>query len=104
MNFLLNDCVKVKSFYGTKTSSNEVSQKQDYWKLINNIGKIIRKREITYLAFSDSELQLLVQFTDEVNNYDLSCHNEERNSFWIPDSDLELISTEDRDKGVRSKL
>lgn len=94
MNFLLNDCVKVESFYGTKASANEVSLKQNYWKLINHTGKVIRKREIAHLALSQIELQLLVQFDDEVEKYDLSCHNEEKNSFWILHSDLELVSTE----------
>lgn len=89
MNFLLNRCVKVESFYGTKTSPNEVGEKHNYWKLINHIGKVIRKREISHLAFSKSETQLLVQFTDEIDEYYLSCHNEEKNSFWILHSDIE---------------
>ncbi|WP_024953479.1 hypothetical protein [Sulfurospirillum arcachonense] len=93
MNFLRNDYVKVKSFLGTKTSINEVGVKQNYWKLINHCGKVLRKREIAHLAFSESELQLLVQFGDEVDKYNLSYHNEEKNSFWILHSDLELVST-----------
>ncbi len=92
MNFLLNDCVKMESFFGTKVCS-EVGIKQNYWKLISHTGKVIRKREITHLASNGSELQLLVKFGDEVDKYNLSCHNEEKNAFWILDSDLELIST-----------
>lgn len=91
MNFLLNDCVKVESYYGTTSSPNEVSIKQDYWKLINHIGKVIRKRKITHQALSKNELQLLVQFDDEIDAYSLSSHNEEKNSFWILHSDLELV-------------
>lgn len=93
MNFLLNKQVKVESYYGAQTSSNEVGIKQNYWKLIGYIGKVIRKREIAHLTFNDIQLQLLVQFGDEVNDCNLSSPNEEKNSFWILYSDLEVLST-----------
>ncbi|MBE0496874.1 MAG: hypothetical protein IBX45_10710 [Campylobacterales bacterium] len=95
MHYLLNHSVRVATFYGTKIPSHEVGLKRNYWKLINHVGKVIRKREIAHLAFAKSELQLLVQFGSEVDKYFLSCHNEEKNSFWIPYSDVELVSAED---------
>ncbi|DAB31529.1 MAG TPA: hypothetical protein CFH79_08705 [Sulfurospirillum sp. UBA11407] len=91
MHCLVDHYVRVMTFCGTKTPFEEVGLRQNYWKLINHIGKVIRKREIAHLALSKSQLQLLVQFGDEVDKYNLSSYNEEKNSFWIPYQDLELV-------------
>lgn len=95
MDNLINHYVKVVSFQGTKSPSIDVGLRQNYWRLINHVGKVIRKREISHLAFSNSQLQLLVKFGDDIDKYFLSCYNEERNSFWIPYSDIEVVSAQE---------
>lgn len=91
MGFSIDDTVKLESFLGTRTPPHHVSQRQDYWKLVGHCGRILRQRKIARMAFEESELQLLVQFGDEVDGYGLHSHNEEKNSFWIVSSDLSLV-------------
>jgi len=90
MNFYINDIVRLKSFFGTTTKDDDIQDNEDYWKLIGLSGKIINVRENPHSAFPDKGLQVLVHFFKDLDNYNLICHNSEKNSLWIFETDLDL--------------
>jgi len=88
MEFSVNDIVTLKSFLGTETAEIEIDEAENYWKLLNISGKIIQKKEHVHPAFPEKGLQVLVCFFDDLQKFNLVCHNEIPNSLWIFQSDL----------------
>lgn len=63
MHIEKNSSIRMKSFLGTLKSKNEVYERDNYWKLIGEKGKVI----------------------DDVEN-----HNPIKNSLWMRKIDLEV--------------
>ncbi|MDP1800410.1 MAG: hypothetical protein Q8L81_03610 [Bacteroidota bacterium] len=62
----------------------EVTDNENYWKLIGEKGKIIDDREI-------NDGRVLVLFENDLNYFGVENHNPVKNSLWIKKSDLKLI-------------
>ena len=88
MNFSIGDIVILKSFLGTNVAQEDIDEKENYWKLIGSKGRIIEKKEKVHPAFPEKGLQVLVQFSKDLKELNLICHNKTPNSLWIFQSDL----------------
>lgn len=75
--------VKLKTFLGTVKSSKKVEERENYWKLIGERGKVIDDTEI-------NDERVLVLFDKNLNEFKVENHNPIKNSLWIKKSDLEL--------------
>lgn len=75
--------VKLKTFLGTVKSSKKVKERENYWKLIGERGKVIDDTEI-------NDGRVLVLFDKNLNEFKVENHNPIKNSLWIKKSDLEL--------------
>ncbi|MDQ1160632.1 hypothetical protein QE422_001000 [Chryseobacterium sp. SORGH_AS 447] len=75
--------VKLKTFLGTVKSSKKVEERENYWKLIGERGKVIDDTEI-------NDGRVLVLFSKNLNEFKVENHNPIKNSLWIKKSDLEL--------------
>lgn len=75
--------VKLKTFLGTLTSSKKIEERENYWKLIGEKGKVIDDTEI-------NNGRVLVLFDKNLNEFGVENHNPIDNSLWIKKSDLEL--------------
>ncbi|KQR93256.1 hypothetical protein ASG01_08645 [Chryseobacterium sp. Leaf180] len=83
MRFGKNTPVKIKSFLGTLKSVEKVEDRENYWKLIGEKGKVIGQTEII-------DGRVLVIFDKNLNEFGVENHNPVKNSLWIKMSDLEL--------------
>lgn len=83
INMKIGNRVKLKTFNGTLISDDDCSPHEDHWKLIGQIGCIVQN--------SSEKNRLLVQFEEDVNSFELECHNVIKNSLWILESDLTEI-------------
>jgi len=75
--------VKLKTFLGTLTPSNRIEERENYWKLIGQSGKVIDDTE-------NGNGRVLVFFNRNLNEFGVENHNPIDNSLWIKKSDLEL--------------
>jgi len=89
-HFKCGDKVLLKSFHNTIHAPKDIDDTENYWKLIESIGKIISNEKRTHPAFLDMGKRVLVKF-DDLEKYGLCCHNEIPNSIWIFLSDLTFI-------------
>lgn len=89
MKHKVNDRIKIKSFFGTKNSDSKVDDSENYWKLIGESGKIIKIKSSPHPAFLDKGIQVLIQFDEDLNKLGLEAHNEEKNSLWFFQNDIE---------------
>ena len=81
--------VKLISFNGTLKPDDDCMPSENYWRLINSMGRIIQdpNKEAMYSNVSGKP-RLLVQFEDNVMLSGLECHNNIENSLWILNTDL----------------
>lgn len=75
--------VKLKTFLGTATASKSIEEREIYWKLIGQSGKVIDDTE-------NGNGRVLVLFNRNLNEFGVENHNPVENSLWIKKSDLEL--------------
>lgn len=75
-----NKSVRLKSFLGTTEPKRGTIQRENYWKLIGEEGKIIDEKE--------NEDRVLILFKSNLDDYHLENHNPIKNSLWIKKSDL----------------
>tara|TARA_R110001592_G_scaffold9723_3_gene51442 strand:+ start:930 stop:1190 length:261 start_codon:yes stop_codon:yes gene_type:complete len=80
--------IRLVSFNGTVNPDSNIDERENFWKLLNEIGTII------YLAhekkFPNSN-RVLIKFDSDLKSLGLECHNDEPNSLWILKSDLKEI-------------
>ena len=74
--------IKLKTFLGTLSSVDNVDKREDYWKLIGEIGTVIDDTEIV-------NGRVMVLFKRNLDELGLENHNSIPNSLWIRLSDLE---------------
>jgi len=77
-----NKVVILKTFLGTKTPRKETLERENYWKLIGQEGKIIDDH--------GANDRVLVLFESSLDDYKLENHNSVKNSLWIKTTDLEF--------------
>ncbi len=84
--------VKLISFNGTLKPDDDCMPSENYWRLINSMGRIIQdpNKEGLYSTVSGNP-RLLVQFEEDVISLGLVCHNSIENSLWILETDLTEI-------------
>jgi len=78
-----NTHVRIKSFLGTLTPSKNISDDENYWKLIGEKGIVIDDVEI-------NNDRVLVLFDNSLDDFNLINHNPVKNSLWIKKTDLEI--------------
>ncbi|GKS97660.1 hypothetical protein [Acidovorax sp. SUPP2825] len=88
MNFALNDRVTLKKFLGEINPPHKVKTQDNYWKLIGEMGSIVKLENQSKMPKHPNGPRVLIKFDSNVNNFGLSCHNEIENSLWIFISDL----------------
>jgi hypothetical protein len=76
-----NTLIRLKSFLGTLKPTGEISEKENYWKLIGEKGEIIDDTE---------NEKVLILFDKNLDELNLENHNPIRNSLWIRKADLEI--------------
>jgi hypothetical protein len=74
--------VILKSFLGTTKAKKDTSERENYWKLIGEKGKVIDDH-----VTND---RVLVLFKTNLDDYKLENHNPIKNSLWIKMSDLKI--------------
>jgi len=74
--------VIVKTFLGTKEPKKNTSERENYWKLIGQKGKIVDDQ--------GTKGRVLVLFEHSLDDYQLENHNPIKNSLWIKATDLEF--------------
>ncbi len=87
-NYKRGDKVLLTSFHNTINAPKDVENTENYWKLIGSIGQIISNESKKHPAFFGMGERVLVKF-DNIEKYDLHCHNDISNSLWIFLSDLD---------------
>lgn len=75
--------VKLRTFLGTLTPLKKIEERENYWKLIGERGKVVNDTE-----FNDG--RVLVLFEKNLDELGIENHNPIDNSLWIKKSDLEL--------------
>lgn len=75
--------IQLKTFLGRLNSSRKVEERENYWKLIGEKGKVIDETEI-------NDGRVLVLFNKNLSEFGVENHNPIKNSLWIKKSDLEL--------------
>lgn len=83
MRIIKDTPVILKTFLGKLTPSEKVQEKENYWKLIGEKGKVIDDIEII-------NGRVLVLFNKNLDEFGIENHNPIKNSLWIKKSDLEL--------------
>ena len=91
MKMSVKDIVRLKSFFGTTQKDKDTEDNKNYWKLIGVKGEVIDVKIDLHPAYPNKGLQVLVKFFIDVADYNLICHNKEKNSLWIFETDLDLI-------------
>lgn len=77
-----NEIVTLKSFLGTTEVKKFTKERENYWKLIGEKGKVIDVHQ-------DND-KVLVHFEIDLDDMNLENHNPIKNSLWIKKSDLTL--------------
>ena len=83
MKFDINTSIKLKSFLGIITSKEQVANRDNYWKLIGEKGRVIDIDE-------NNSDRFLVLFDKNLNDFEIENHNPIKNSLWIKKLDLEF--------------
>lgn len=83
MRIVKDTPVILKTFLGKLASSEKVGERENYWKLIGERGKVIDDTEI-------NSGRVLVLFNKNLNEFGVENHNPIKNSLWIKKSDLEI--------------
>jgi hypothetical protein len=78
-----NTLVKLKSFLGTLNSERKISERENYWKLIGQKGKVIDDVE-------NHDGRVLVLFDKDLDEFKVENHNPIKNSLLIRKTDLEI--------------
>jgi hypothetical protein len=88
----IGDRVKMKTFNGKVNSDKDIWVKENYWKLVGEIGTVQQdpQENSIYASFSKKH-RVLVKFDKDLQIDDLIAHNNISNSLWILVSDLEII-------------
>jgi hypothetical protein len=82
MNIKYNTTVVLKSFLGLVNRPEDVSTKEDYWKLMGKSGIVI--------DLSEDYKKALLLFDQNLDDLSLENHNAIKNTLWIRISDLEI--------------
>ncbi|MFC3159248.1 hypothetical protein SAMN05443633_103167 [Chryseobacterium arachidis] len=83
MRIVKDTPIILKTFLGKLSSSEKVEERENYWKLIGEKGKVI----------DDTEMnggRVLVLFNKNLTEFGVENHNPIENSLWIKKSDLEI--------------
>jgi len=80
---LMGSKVRLKSFNGTLSSTDDCDPSENYWLLIGKTGVIVET--------INQRNRLLIQFDIAVKKLGLHCHNRVENSLYILQDDLVLI-------------
>jgi len=75
----INDKVILNTFLGTKSSTDKVDDRENYWKLVGQRGTILERKNN----------RVLVKFDCKIDQFELENHNPVKDSLWILPSDLE---------------
>ena len=86
----IGDTVKIISFHGSKAAPDNVEDNENYWQLINGIGKVVEKRAF-HPYYKNKGSQALVKLEENLVNFGIESHNKEDNSLWFFVSDLRKI-------------
>ena len=79
-----NTPVILKSFLDREDSPKRYKgSKEDYWKLLGEIGSVIK--------LSDNKKKALILFEQNLDDLKLENHNEIKNTLWINITDLEFL-------------
>lgn len=80
-----NTLVKMTSFLGTLNPKKNVFERENYWKLIGEQGKVID-------AVVNHDGRVLVLFDSDLDEFEVENHNPIKNSLWIRITDLEIVA------------
>ena len=83
--------VILNTFQGLTKAPENISEDENYWKLIGAKGKVISENQKIHPAYPEKGKRALVQFNEDINALGLSCHNEVSNSLWVFVTDLKLL-------------
>jgi hypothetical protein len=87
------DKVKLISFNGTLKVSKKINDSENYWKLIGEIGIIIKDpQQSTLYANFSKKPRVMVRFNKDLTKLGLISHNNVTNTLWILVSDLEKVN------------
>jgi hypothetical protein len=78
-----NAIVKLKTFHGTLKPTYKIKNRENYWKLIGEVGMIAEIAEF-------NPDKVLVIFEKTLDDFDVENHNPIKNSLYIDKIDLEL--------------
>lgn len=76
-----NKVVVLKTFLGTRIPQKGTSERENYWKLIEQKGTIIEQH--------GTNDRVLVLFESNLDDFELENHNPTKNTLWIKVTDLE---------------
>jgi hypothetical protein len=83
----------LKTYNGKVGPIKAVNQKENYWKLIGEVGTIQQdSHESSIHASFSTKQRVLVKFDKDLTIDDLIAHNNIDNSLWILVSDLEIVA------------
>ena len=88
----IGDRVILVTFNGLTDSSRNIDSTENYWKLINKKGVVVKDpaEQGKYASFS-KEKKLLVKFDDNLEELNLNAHNNIENALWILETDLSKV-------------
>ena len=78
-----NITIKLKSYKGTLFPQDKVYERENYWKLIGQKGKVID-------AVENHDGRVLVLFDRNLDEFEVENHNPIKNSLLIRKTDLEI--------------
>ncbi len=67
---------------------NDCDDRENYWKLIGKTGVLVNSSND---SMYQSDIRVLIQFDEEIENFGLECHNLIPNALWILKEDLVKI-------------
>lgn len=83
--------VELQSFYGTTKPSEEIDERENYWKLIGQTGTVIENPKKQEKLTKEGKNRVLVKFDTTIDDLGLENHNPIKNTLWIWHGDLKLI-------------
>ena len=81
--------IRMLSFNGTTVPSGEISEYENYWKLIGEFGTVVENPASGKEISKDDNDRMLVDFDLILDNLGLENHNPIKNTLWIWHGDLE---------------
>ena len=78
-----NRTVTLKTFLWATKPKKNILERENYWKLIGEKGKIIDDNK--------TNDRVLVLFEKNLGDYQVENHNPIKNSLWIEQTDLEFV-------------